>query len=86
MAHQVKIPPAGESIATASVAQWHKADGDQVKKGETILTVETDKVSTELEAEVSGALKILRAGPCSTILLNRITTTSLANARTTFRS
>ncbi|MDA0766670.1 MAG: dihydrolipoyllysine-residue succinyltransferase [Verrucomicrobia bacterium] len=59
MAYEVKIPPAGESIATASVAQWHKADGEQVKKGDVLLTVETDKVSTELEAEVSGTLKIL---------------------------
>lgn len=61
MAYQVKIPPAGESIVTASVAQWHKADGDQVKKGDTLVTIETDKVSTELEAEVPGTLRILVA-------------------------
>lgn len=59
MAHQVKIPPAGESIVTASVAQWHKADGDAVQKGDTLVTIETDKVSTELEAEVAGILRIL---------------------------
>ena len=61
MAHQVKIPPAGESIATASVAQWHKADGDQVQKGDRLVTIETDKVSTEMEAEVAGTLKIIVA-------------------------
>lgn len=59
MSLQVKIPPAGESITTASVGQWHKASGDFVKKGETIVTIETDKVSNELEAEGDGVLKIL---------------------------
>ena len=58
MAYQVKIPPAGESIATASVAQWHKQDGDSVQKGDRLVTIETDKVSNELEAEVSGVLRV----------------------------
>ena len=61
MATQVIIPPAGESITTASVGQWHKSDGEFVSKGETIVTIETDKVSNELEAEADGVLKILVA-------------------------
>jgi 2-oxoglutarate dehydrogenase E2 component (dihydrolipoamide succinyltransferase) len=59
MAHEVKIPAAGESINSASVGQWHKADGDAVQKGELLATIETDKVSTELEAEIAGTLKIV---------------------------
>lgn len=59
MAYEVKIPAAGESINSASIGQWHKTDGDQVTKGELIATIETDKVSTELEAEVAGRLKIV---------------------------
>lgn len=61
MSTPVIIPPAGESITSASVGQWHKADGEQVRKGETIVTIETDKVSNELEAESDGVLKILVA-------------------------
>jgi len=61
MSIKVIIPPAGDSITTASVGQWHKADGEQVQKGETLVTIETDKVSNELEAEVDGVLKILVA-------------------------
>ena len=57
----VKVPAAGESIATANVAAWRMADGDPVKKGEVIVTLETDKVSTELEADESGTIKILVA-------------------------
>ena len=61
MSIKVIIPPAGDSITTASVGKWHKADGEQVQKGETLVTIETDKVSNELEAEVDGVLKILVA-------------------------
>ena len=61
MAHEVKIPAAGESINTATVGQWHKADGEQVKKGDLIATIETDKASTELQAEVSGCIRIVIA-------------------------
>ena len=59
MATEVKIPNVGESITSANVARWHKQDGEFVSKGETVLTIETDKVSNDLEADVSGILKIL---------------------------
>lgn len=59
MSTEVKIPNVGESITSANVASWHKADGDFVKKGEVVLTIETDKVSNDIEADVDGVLKIL---------------------------
>ena len=58
MSHEIIIPPAGDSITSALVAQWHHADGATVNKGDVLVTLETDKVSTELEAEVSGILSI----------------------------
>ncbi len=59
MAIDIKVPAAGESITSANIAQWYKADGDSVKKGEALATLETDKVSNELEAEADGVLKII---------------------------
>ncbi len=59
MATEVKIPNVGESITSANVARWHKQDGEAVAKGETVLTIETDKVSNDLEAGEAGTLKIL---------------------------
>ena len=59
MATEVKIPNVGESITSANVARWHKQDGESVSKGDTVLTIETDKVSNDLEAEASGTLRIL---------------------------
>lgn len=59
MSFEVIIPNAGESVTSANVAQWHIADGATVAKGDNLVTLETDKVSTEVEAEVSGTIKIL---------------------------
>jgi len=59
MAIEVKVPPAGESINTANVAHWHKQDGDLVIPGDVLVTLETDKVSNELEAEAAGQLNIV---------------------------
>jgi 2-oxoglutarate dehydrogenase E2 component (dihydrolipoamide succinyltransferase) len=59
MSLDVKVPAAGESITSANVARWHKKNGDAVKKGEILVTLETDKVSNELEAAADGVLEIL---------------------------
>ncbi len=59
MSFDVKVPAAGESITSANVARWHKKNGDPVKKGDILVTLETDKVSNELEAAADGILEIL---------------------------
>src|SRR6266513_1319907 len=57
MSVQVKIPAVGESISSGVVAVWHKKSGEQVKKGDPLFTLETDKVSTEIVAEADGVLR-----------------------------
>lgn len=57
MSVQVKIPAVGESISSGVVSVWHKKSGEQVKKGEPLFTLETDKVSTEVVAETDGVLR-----------------------------
>src|SRR5207244_12882331 len=54
---QVKIPAVGKSISSGVVSLWHKKSGEQVKKGDPLFTLETDKVSTEIVAEADGVLK-----------------------------
>jgi 2-oxoglutarate dehydrogenase E2 component (dihydrolipoamide succinyltransferase) len=58
MSFEVKIPAVGESITSGLLSTWHKNDGDAVKPGDVLLTLETDKVSTEIAAEKSGLLRI----------------------------
>ncbi len=58
MSLDIKIPAVGESITSGLISVWHKADGDPVNAGDALLTLETDKVSTELTAERAGVLRI----------------------------
>ena len=57
----VKIPSVGESITSGLLSTWHKNDGDTVAVGDVLLTLETDKVSTEIQAEKAGTLRIKAA-------------------------
>jgi 2-oxoglutarate dehydrogenase E2 component (dihydrolipoamide succinyltransferase) len=58
MSLEIKIPSVGESITSGLLSTWHKNDGDAVAAGEALLTLETDKVSTEIQAEKAGTLHI----------------------------
>ncbi len=56
MATDVKVPTLGESITEATVGQWLKAPGDTVAADEPIVSLETDKVSVEVNAPAAGTL------------------------------
>jgi len=58
MSIEVKVPAVGESITSGLLSTWHKKDGDTVTSGEVLFTLETDKVSSEVNATESGTLKI----------------------------
>jgi 2-oxoglutarate dehydrogenase E2 component (dihydrolipoamide succinyltransferase) len=53
---EIKVPNLGESIVEATVADWLKHEGDQVKVGEPVVVLETDKVDLEVGAEHDGVL------------------------------
>lgn len=56
MSIEVKVPGLPESVADATVATWHKKVGDQVKRDENLLDLETDKVVLEVPAPADGIL------------------------------
>ena len=56
MATDVIMPKVDMDQETGTVAQWLKKEGDEVKQGETILEIETDKVAIEVEAPATGIL------------------------------
>jgi len=59
MSVEIKIPAVGESITSGVIAEWHKKNGGTVAKGDILLTLETDKVSSEVPAEEAGVLEII---------------------------
>jgi 2-oxoglutarate dehydrogenase E2 component (dihydrolipoamide succinyltransferase) len=52
----IKVPPLGESIVEATVARWLKKEGDAVAAGDTLVELETDKVTVEVPALKGGVL------------------------------
>jgi pyruvate/2-oxoglutarate dehydrogenase complex dihydrolipoamide acyltransferase (E2) component len=53
---EVKMPKYGMTMTHGIIAKWHVSEGDRIEKGQTLLTIETEKVSTDLEAPVSGTV------------------------------
>lgn len=58
---EVTLPKLGESIMNATIVQWFKQEGDEVKKDEPLLEVSTDKVNSEIPSPVSGIVKTIYA-------------------------
>lgn len=56
MAYEIRMPPLGQTSDELKVAAWLKGEGDEVKVGEPLLEVETDKATLEVEAVVAGTL------------------------------
>lgn len=58
---EVRVPVLAESVAEATLMDWHKQPGDPVKFGDALVDVETDKVTLEVVAPENGMLvKILK--------------------------
>jgi pyruvate dehydrogenase E2 component (dihydrolipoamide acetyltransferase) len=53
----VEMPKMGDTMEEGKILRWIKHEGDQVKKGESLAEVETDKVNIEIEAFASGILR-----------------------------
>ncbi len=53
----IKVPPLGESIVEATVSRWLKQEGEAVGAGDTLVELETDKITVEVPALSAGVLK-----------------------------
>ena len=58
---QIPMPEMGESVTEGIVLEWHVAEGDAVKEGDTIVEVSTDKVDAEVPAPMDGVITKLVA-------------------------
>jgi pyruvate/2-oxoglutarate dehydrogenase complex dihydrolipoamide acyltransferase (E2) component len=61
MSSEIRIPKIGMSATEMTLNEWMFADGDTVAVGDVIYTVETDKTTSEIEAQASGTLRVLGA-------------------------
>jgi 2-oxoglutarate dehydrogenase E2 component (dihydrolipoamide succinyltransferase) len=58
MSVEIKVPAVGESISSGIISLWHRQDGDYVRAGDLLFTLDTDKVSTEVAAQGAGVVRI----------------------------
>lgn len=68
----ILVPELPESVADASVAEWHKKPGDVVERDEILVEVETDKVILEVPATASGILESIIEDKGATVLSKQV--------------
>ncbi len=56
----VLMPQLGETVAEGKIVKWFKSAGDEVKPGENLFEIETDKTSMEVPAISAGTLTDIR--------------------------
>ncbi len=80
---EIKVPTLGESVSEATVAKWLKKEGDAVAADETIVELETDKVTLEVNAPSAGVISRIIAPEGSNVgvgaILGEIGAGSAAN-------
>ena len=50
MQMEIRVPTLGESMSEATVGQWFKSVGEAIAQDETLLELETDKITVEVPA------------------------------------
>ncbi len=69
---EVKVPQLSESVAEATLLQWHKKIGESVARDENLIDVETDKVVLELPAPVAGVITQVIKGDGGTVVAGEV--------------
>ncbi|MCJ0225378.1 dihydrolipoyl dehydrogenase [Clostridioides difficile] len=59
MSVEVIMPKAGVAMEEGTIVSWLKQEGEEVKIGEPILEITTDKVNMEIESEGEGTLAVI---------------------------
>jgi pyruvate dehydrogenase E2 component (dihydrolipoamide acetyltransferase) len=73
MATQILMPALSPTMKDGTLARWLKKEGDQVKSGDILAEIETDKATMEVEAVDEGILgKILVPGGSKGVPINEV--------------
>ncbi len=56
MAHPILMPKPGQMTEECTLVAWHKREGDQVRRGDVLFEIETDKSVMDVEAFDDGIL------------------------------
>lgn len=69
---EVKVPVLAESVPDATLLDWYKKAGESVSRGESLIDLETDKVTLEVTAPDSGIVKEIKKQTGDVVLTDEI--------------
>ena len=72
MTIEIKVPQLPESVSDATLVNWHRSSGDPVRRDETLVELETDKVVLEVPAPSDGILREVRVADGATVTAGEV--------------
>ena len=75
------MPQLGETVAEGKILTWFKSIGDEIKEGDNLFEVETDKVTIEVQATVAGRLTEIRVGSGSVAKVGEVVAVITGDAK-----
>jgi len=72
MLNRIVLPQLGQTMEEGIIEKWYKSEGDEVRKGEVLFDLTTDKATLEVEAFISGVLKKIIVSDGSTVPVNTV--------------
>lgn len=72
MKRRIKLPPLGEGVGEAVVIEWVCSVGERIKEGDPLLSVELDKIDTDVPSPVTGTVSEIMAAPGDTVTVGQI--------------
>ncbi len=67
MSVSVEVPALGESVTEAIIAEWLKSEGDFINEDETLVELETDKITVSVPSPITGKIVSLKASLDDTV-------------------
>ena len=72
MTSTIIMPQLGETVTDGKILAWFKSVGDEIKEGDNLFEVETDKVTMEVQAIIAGRLSEIRVGAGATAKVGEV--------------
>jgi pyruvate/2-oxoglutarate dehydrogenase complex dihydrolipoamide acyltransferase (E2) component len=74
-ASPILMPKLGLTMTEGLLAEWRVGPGDEVRAGEVIFAVETDKITSEVEARADGRIEAIRVAVGETVPVGAVVAT-----------
>jgi len=72
MLKEIRMPDIGTNVDEIRIIRWLKQPGDEVKRGELLLEVETDKATMEVESYLAGVIDKIEAAEDTVVVTGDI--------------